>query len=45
MTVAQALLRRALMEIAGAPSRTTRVTGWREVAAEAERISPFLRPR
>jgi xanthine dehydrogenase small subunit len=30
MTVAQALLRRALAEIAGAPSRATRLTGWRE---------------
>ena len=28
--VAQALLRKALAEIAGAPSRTTRVVGWRE---------------
>jgi xanthine dehydrogenase small subunit len=31
MTVAQALLRKALVEIAGAPSQTTRVTGWREL--------------
>jgi xanthine dehydrogenase small subunit len=30
MTVAQALLRKALMEIAGTPSRATRLTGWRE---------------
>jgi xanthine dehydrogenase small subunit len=30
MTVAQALLRKALAEIAGAVSRTTRLTGWRE---------------
>jgi xanthine dehydrogenase small subunit len=30
MKVAQALLRKALAEIAGAPSRTTRVVGWRE---------------
>jgi xanthine dehydrogenase small subunit len=30
MQVAQALLRKALAEIAGAPSRTTRVVGWRE---------------
>jgi xanthine dehydrogenase small subunit len=30
MTVAQALLRKALAEIAGAPSRITRVIGWRE---------------
>jgi xanthine dehydrogenase small subunit len=30
MTVAQALLRKALAEIAGASSCTTRVTGWRE---------------
>jgi hypothetical protein len=30
MKVAQALLRKALAEVAGAPSRTTRVTGWRE---------------
>lgn len=30
MAVAQALLRRALVEIAGMPSRATRVTGWRE---------------
>jgi hypothetical protein len=29
MAVAQALLRKALVEIAGAPSRITRVTGWR----------------
>lgn len=30
MKVARALLRKALAEIAGAPSRTTRVVGWRE---------------
>jgi xanthine dehydrogenase small subunit len=30
MKVAQALLRKALAEIAGAPSRVTRVVGWRE---------------
>jgi xanthine dehydrogenase small subunit len=30
MKVAQALLRKALAEIAGAPSRATRVAGWRE---------------
>jgi xanthine dehydrogenase small subunit len=30
MTVAQALLRKALVEIAGVPSQETRVTGWRE---------------
>jgi xanthine dehydrogenase small subunit len=30
MTVAQALLRKALAEIGGAPSRITRVVGWRE---------------
>jgi xanthine dehydrogenase small subunit len=30
IVVAQALLRKALAEIAGAPSQTTRVTGWRE---------------
>jgi len=30
MKIAQALLRKALAEIAGAPSRTTRVIGWRE---------------
>ena len=30
MKIAQALLRKALAEIAGAPSRTTRVVGWRE---------------
>jgi xanthine dehydrogenase small subunit len=30
MKVAQALLRKALAEIAGAPSRTARVIGWRE---------------
>jgi len=32
MKIAQALLRKALAEIAGAPSRTTRVIGWREEA-------------
>jgi len=30
MQVARALLRKALAEVAGAPSRTTRVVGWRE---------------
>jgi xanthine dehydrogenase small subunit len=30
LSVAQALLRKALAEIAGTPSYTTRVTGWRE---------------
>ncbi len=30
MKIAQALLRKALAEVAGAPSRTTRVIGWRE---------------
>jgi xanthine dehydrogenase small subunit len=30
LAVAQALLRRALLEIAGTPTQTTRVTGWRE---------------
>jgi xanthine dehydrogenase small subunit len=30
MTVAQSLLRRTLVEIAGTPSHVTRVTGWRE---------------
>jgi xanthine dehydrogenase small subunit len=30
MTVAQALLRKALAEMAGTPSQTTRITGWRE---------------
>jgi xanthine dehydrogenase small subunit len=30
MKIAQALLRKALAEIAGAPSRATRVIGWRE---------------
>jgi xanthine dehydrogenase small subunit len=32
MAVAQALLRKALAEIAGTPSQVTRVTGWREDA-------------
>jgi xanthine dehydrogenase small subunit len=32
MKIAEALLRKALAEIAGAPSRTTRVIGWREEA-------------
>ena len=32
MKIAQALLRKAVAEIAGAPSRTTRVIGWREEA-------------
>jgi xanthine dehydrogenase small subunit len=30
MQVARALLRKALAEIAGASTRTTRVTGWRQ---------------
>jgi xanthine dehydrogenase small subunit len=30
MKVAQALVRKALAEVAGAPSHTTRVIGWRE---------------
>ena len=30
LKVARALLRKAVVEIAGAPARTTRVVGWRE---------------
>ncbi len=35
MQVAKGLLRKALSEVAGAPTRTTRVVGWREVAHAA----------